>query len=887
MGQSHPLPELAYNFGKILEYRSCALSRLGDIYVYWQKSSKKLELEKDEFEALFGLLLSDIDSHFAIFRNKGSGLCSFHEVLFTMALFCDAKIETKFYFLLGLKHRSHFKLIVGCNEKIDASYVYETFYRVICGLEKLFKISIPDKVVVVRFSEINFEIFIRRHRDFIYANRSKDKDNDQGEDKSYNGNELSIIDIYNMCQDIKESSDFIASIDEICTYLQLKEDETRDIYNAEQDIKLVNLLIELDSANKSKKKNQNIIIPKNIKLEKNVLFTEKILSSPRNPLWKYTVMDLRNELWCEKMPELNSEDGMFRVLEELVLSKRNAVSIFYKKEKPKENNNNGRRVTNQINQNLKKNKAILDSKHDLFAILDLFSIILWIAECSPRSMKIKNLRAEKEKIFQSENYKSNNDMNVDADSVVNPVDGNSNIDIGKVSKGIETTTLIDNSNKDDKNIIKNVTIKENDKNDSTDTIINTTLTSSKINNEMIEIKKFKLKNKLRNYGRLIELFPNLNIDELVDYEIYNDIINSDAKNKREGTLWGAIGKNFITTTVRYAVRTPFFENTMFPILKENLNRFENSGYGINKNGRGKKSIDYSIDRDGNKIENNEELYVIDNLNSKEFIKLQKNKIKKLNLFINNDILQSDSYLFHVIERFAKGYRNIPFAESQINNTTPTHIISLIDLIRFFRINAVEIFGTRAFTPVTASGFMCKPLVIPVESDLSSALLSLSSNNVESGVIINLNGEICSILSTSIIKFIWYEINENNRKISAISVVDTTSRQSNANANTVGRLSINNIQKLNLSNLNQNLNQNLNLNLNLNSNLNGKEKQIDPLKNALENIKKMQESYLNGLYSGFDLDTMESDFFSILDTPLKYCEKAGDCFLFRFLFFFNF
>lgn len=189
MGQC-PSVNNAYDLEKLFEYRSCTLSRLGDIFLYWKKSSKKMGLEKDEFDALFGLLLSDVDSHYKIFRDKETGLCSFHEVLFTMVLFCDEKLASKFHFLLGLEHKTG-KQINSAEVMIESSYVFETFYLVLLGFQKHFKIIMPEKIAVVRFAEINFDVYIKHHRDsqLVYSFSDTDK---------FNGHGLNILDAYDM-----------------------------------------------------------------------------------------------------------------------------------------------------------------------------------------------------------------------------------------------------------------------------------------------------------------------------------------------------------------------------------------------------------------------------------------------------------------------------------------------------------------------------------------------------------------------------------------------------------------------------------------------------------------------------------------------------------------
>jgi hypothetical protein len=557
MGQC-PSVENACYLEKLFEYRYCTLSRLGDIFLYWKKSSKKLKLEKDEFDALFGLLLSDMDSHYQIFRDEETGLCSFHEVLYTMVLFCDEKLASKFYFLLGLKHKTG-KQMNSAEIMIDSAYVFETFYMVLSGLQKHFKFIMPEKVAVVRFSEINFDVYIKHRRDSQFTYSFDDAD----EVDKFVSDELNISDVYDMFQDMSESSEYIGSIEEICKSLRLEEDRGRE------------------------KLRDGLIKPQ--KIQQPNLFSFKMMNIKRNPLWSFVVMDLAEECWLDEMPYLSSEDEMFNVMEEMVLSKRTSLTIFKKREFLGQR---GSQRNSSIKQPVNVSRRVIELKKELFAIVDLFTIMLWIAECCPESMKLKALLEEQDE--------RNNCVNTN-------------------------NTIVEYMDK----VVPNVVMP------------------------------------FVNYGRLNHIFSDLYKKIEIEKEYLNDILFAEARDKREGEFWGCVGECFAYSTVRDAVNGKFLLNSPFPVSASE--------------GNGSDHVD--------------------------------------NKYRNNDVLQTDNYIFHVIERIAQGYRNVPVAESSSSYSTPTHVISRQAVVAFLRTHAAIMFGDNMFTPIVATGLMKKPLCISGQESL--------------------------------------------------------------------------------------------------------------------------------------------------------------------------
>jgi hypothetical protein len=554
MGQC-PSVENACYLEKLFEYRYCTLSRLSDIFLYWKKSSKKLKLERDEFDALFGLLLSDMDSHYQIFRDEETGLCSFHEVLYTMVLFCNDKLASKFYFLLGLKHKTG-KQINFAEVMIDSAYVFETFYMVLLGLQKHFKIIMPEKVAVVRFAEISFDVYIKHRRNSQINYSFDDTDTDDSV-------ELNILDVYDMFQDMSESSEYTGSIEEICEYLRLEEDKVRE------------------------KIRDGLIKPQKIKQAN--LFSFKMRNIKRNPLWNFVVMDLAEESWLDEMPSLSSEDGMFHVIEEMVLSKRTSLTIFKKREYLGQRNS---QRNSSIKQLVNISRRVIELKKELFAIVDLFTIMLWIAECCPESMKLKALLEEQ--VERKNCDDTNNTMIEDMDRVVPSI----------------VMPLI-------------------------------------------------------NYGRLIHIFSDLYMKIEIEKDYLNDILFAEARDKREGEFWGCVGECFAYSTVRDAVNGKFLLNAPFPVSASE--------------GNANDCVD--------------------------------------NKYENRDVLQSDNYIYHVIERVARGYRSIPVAESSSSYSATTHVISRQSVVAFLRTHAAVMFGENMFTPIVATGLMKKPLCISGQEPL--------------------------------------------------------------------------------------------------------------------------------------------------------------------------
>jgi hypothetical protein len=285
-----------------------------------------------------------------------------------------------------------------------------------------------------------------------------------------------------------------------------------------------------------------------------------------------------------------------------VLSKRSSLTILKKKEFL------GQRRQSQWQSSVKQPvnvpRKVLELKKELFAIVDLFTIMLWIAECCPESMKVKALIEEQ-------------------DERNNTTDKNDTI-IENMDKGLEIKQM---------EVIPQIVIP------------------------------------FINYGRLKHIYSDLSMKNEAEKEYLNDILFAEARNKLEGEFWSSVGEAFAYSTVRDAVNGKILLNTTFPVSAR------------------------SLKDEGNDYVGNE--------------------------YKNNDVLQTDNYMYHVIERIAKGYRNIPVAESTSSYSTTTHVISRQSVVSFLRTNASIIFGAKMFTPVVATGLMRKPLCISGQEPLGT------------------------------------------------------------------------------------------------------------------------------------------------------------------------
>lgn len=515
---------------------------------------------------------------------------------------------------------------------------------------------------------------------------------------------------------MRESSEYIGSIEEICKYLQLKEDRAREVL---RDGQIKTQMI----------KHHNV-------------FTVKMANIKRNPLWSFVVMDLAEESWLNEMPSLSSEDEMFHVLEEIVLSKRTSLIIF---KKMKKNFDNNSRKASMMKQPVNVPRKVIELKRELFAIVDLFTVMLWIAECCPESMKIKALLEEQDEKYNQ--MATNNTINEIKMEIISEI---------KQGELLPQTVITP-----------------------------------------------------KNNGRLNQIFVDLCTKIDIEKDYLSDTLFEEARNKREGEFWDSIGEFFSYSTVREAVTGKFLFNSAFPVSASNASH---------------------------EISNNNDMG---------------------NEYKSNDVLQTDSYLYHVIERIAKGYRNIPIAESILSHSTTTHVISRQAVVSFLRTNASIIFGTMMFTPIVATGLMKKPLCISGQQTLGMAILKLSSKNIDAAIITNLKGNVCGVLSPNIIYPLWYECNEKEKEkqeekesVKISSDLDTPVKPGN------NRLSIQNITTMNK--------------------LHEKRKKGErKIKETLNLIEKLQNDYENNLYGGFHHDSINTEFFSILDRPLKYCESIGE------------
>jgi hypothetical protein len=140
-----------------------------------------------------------------------------------------------------------------------------------------------------------------------------------------------------------------------------------------------------------------------------------------------------------------------------------------------------------------------------------------------------------------------------------------------------------------------------------------------------------------------------------------------------------------------------------------------------------------------------------------------------------------------------------------------------------------------------------------------AILKMSSKNIDSAVITNVKGNVCAVLSTDIIYPLWYECNDTEKEKEKQRLSSNASKDKPVH----NRLSIQNITNMN--------------------EINEKKKKGErKINETLSLIEDLQREYEGGGYGGFHHESVSTEFLSILDRPLRYCESIGELYVYMLI-----
>ena len=354
MGQTPSIVN-ASHLAWLEEYHSnCVLSRLSDVFVFWYNSVNKKLISKDDFDILFGSIPGLSDGHFDLYADDSIGRASFHEILFTMILFANDSIRHKIFFIMKLKFlcapRGNGDTIVTTGNNppeelmVDSTYVYESFYSALCGLQHVFNVRIPEHMELQRIWEVSIEEMNKRNRTFDLLEKKKKK-------QYRNLYELTITELYDLCLDMKDCSNYFGAIEEICDHLltykyhiaackKLYDANKHDLPSATSiggrttDDRCISkssicayMLKEAEAKAKQALEKQIIgqgrpsIINNNnsdnnsdstpndmSKGQSFETFTQRMGLYQRHPLWDFVVLDLSNESWQDETPRSWHDD---------------------------------------------------------------------------------------------------------------------------------------------------------------------------------------------------------------------------------------------------------------------------------------------------------------------------------------------------------------------------------------------------------------------------------------------------------------------------------------------------------------------------------------------------------------------------------------------------
>ena len=355
MGQTPSIVN-AYHLAWLEEYHTnCVLSRLADVFVFWYNSVNKKLISKDDFDVLFGSIPGLSEGHFDLYADDSIGRAPFHDILFTMILFANDSMRHKIFFLMKLKflcssRESCLTVTTGNTPPdaliIDSTYIYETFYAALCGLQHVFNIRIPEHVELQRIWEVNIEEMNKRNRTFDLLEKKK---------KQYrNLYELTISELYDLCLDMKDCSNYLGAIEEICDHLLTYKHHIsalKKLYDVNKHDTNMTMATPIGSHStddrciskssicaymlketevKAKQALDKLLIGQGLSISNTStnsnttnantntnmgkgqqpceLFSQRMERYQRHPLWDFVVLDLSNASWQEDAPRTWHDD---------------------------------------------------------------------------------------------------------------------------------------------------------------------------------------------------------------------------------------------------------------------------------------------------------------------------------------------------------------------------------------------------------------------------------------------------------------------------------------------------------------------------------------------------------------------------------------------------
>ena len=349
MGQTPSIVN-ASHLAWLEEYHTnCVLSRLADVFVFWHNSVNKKLISKDDFDILFGSIPGLSEGHFDLYADDSIGRAPFHDILFTMILFSNDTMMHKIFFLMRLKflcsaRGSGDTATAGITKPdelvVDSTYVYETFYAALCGLQHVFNIRIPEHMELQRIWEIGIEDMNKRNRTFDALEKKK---------KQYrNLYELTISELYDLCLDMKDCSNYFGAIEEVCDHLFMykqyisafkklsdhhrRETSSTPIASHTTDDRCISkssicayMLKEAEA--KAKQALDKLNIGQGLSVSTTTgptteTFSQRMAQYQRHPLWDFVVLDLSNESWQEEAPRAWHDDEVINTLSVTPLSTR-------------------------------------------------------------------------------------------------------------------------------------------------------------------------------------------------------------------------------------------------------------------------------------------------------------------------------------------------------------------------------------------------------------------------------------------------------------------------------------------------------------------------------------------------------------------------------------
>jgi len=364
-----------YLTSKLVDIREAA-----DFWITGMELDGKESVNREEFDEIFGHIFKDSDIHFKMFLPKGYRVVDPYPTFCILALFCVDSVTAKINFFYHL----YFE---GKQENSEACFA-RWFRHVLDGMHSIF-----DMEVCMRDVAGDAAAACVKHLKSAQRTENEILNMSSEVEERDTGGSLRFADVM---QSVQENHAVSMLADSLLQMSLSPQSVTTSSYSTSA---VTNMLAEsklMASNNQTRPKS-------------------------RLPLWRFTIMDMYDDSWLHSLPQVHVNTTVFSILELIFCSGKSALPVYTALSAPDSATATSISVTNTIinhqpvpraeggenkrtmtsSQVIKANEKALmaaaeaeriemaghpASTFHLHAIVDEFTILLWLAEACPKTI---------------------------------------------------------------------------------------------------------------------------------------------------------------------------------------------------------------------------------------------------------------------------------------------------------------------------------------------------------------------------------------------------------------------------------------------------------------------------------------------------------------------